>query len=473
MMLKYNFKYEFIQLLRGRWIQLLSLLLILLFGFSTYNGNQKVEKRKKDITAAEAKVTEEHTNMLKVLDSIETGLEVDMPEWWYPSNPMEVGDYYPRVAAMDPQPMTFVATGQADLFTHYVKPTANGNDFDLNFTEMTSPVQLLFGSFDLAFVIVYLLPLIIIAFSYNILSSERESGSLRVLASQVINIRVWVLQKLAMRFFWLSIMVIGTLILVFLISGIHLSELGSSFLTMLALILAYMLFWFSLAFLINLWGGSSSKNAVSLLALWVIFVLIAPSVLNRVGSTLYPMPPRSLLVNQVRSMQAEVTKKQDEILDNFLRDHPEYAINDSTQQRDFYHNYVASQNILRDELATVVNKYERQLDEQQQWVEKFQWLSPTIIVQESLNKMAGTSTEDYKDYRKQVTEFSNSWRGYLTPFLFNNQDFTTKDYPDLPKFKFRPLKQGTWMQIPITLLFSLVLFGLGFGHKRNQNILRI
>ena len=53
----------------------------------------------------------------------------------------------------------FIATGQSDLFSHYVEPTVTGDDLSLSYTEMTSPVQLLFGSFDLAFVIIYLLSL--------------------------------------------------------------------------------------------------------------------------------------------------------------------------------------------------------------------------------------------------------------------------------------------------------------------------
>ena len=200
-MLPYNFKYELKLLLRSRWIQLLGFLLIVLFGFSTFNGMQKVEKRKSDILIAKQQVEELDQAMLKLLDSVEQGMKVSASSRTIPTSPMAVGNYHPRVAAKEPQPMSFVSTGQADMFTHYIKPTVAGDDFALNFTEMTSPVQLLFGSFDLAFVIVYLLPLLIIAFTYNVLSSEKDQGSLPLLASQPISIRKWVFQKLILRFF--------------------------------------------------------------------------------------------------------------------------------------------------------------------------------------------------------------------------------------------------------------------------------
>ena len=102
----------------------------------------------------------------------------------------------------------------------------------------------------------------------------------------------------------------------------------------------------------------------------------------------------------MRTLKAEVTKKQDEILDNYLRDHPEYVINDTTQARNFYHRYMASKHLIGETLKPALENYETQLENQQQWLENFKWISPSIIVQESLNKMAGTSTADYENFPK-------------------------------------------------------------------------
>ena len=461
-MLSFNFKYELKLLLRSRWIQLLSIVLFVLFGFSALNGIQKVEKRKKDIAAARQEVRENDAMMLKLLDSVERGLEVSVPYWTVPTNPVAVGNYYPRVAAMDPQAMAFISTGQADLFTHYVKPTVSGNDFALNFTEMTSPVQLLFGSFDLSFVIVYLLPLLIIAFSYNILSSEKENGSLRLLAAQPISIQNWVLQKLGLRFFWLSILVFGALTLILLAFGLNPFDQIVVYSGFLGLILVYMLFWFALAFLVNLWSGSSAKNAVTLIGLWVVFVLLVPSVLNQLGNTIYPMPSRTLMINKMRSLKAEVTEKQDEILDNYLRDHPEYAINDTTQKRSFYHRYMASQNLIKEEMTPVVKEYEKQLQNQQAWVSRLKWISPAIAVQESMNKMAGTSTGDYESFREQVVGFAGAWREHFMPFLYNNRLFSQQDHSDLPTFQFEQRENSYLAVVLILFALSIGLFGLGF-----------
>nr|WP_298789498.1 DUF3526 domain-containing protein [uncultured Allomuricauda sp.] len=456
-MYKYNFIYELKTLLRSGWIQFLSVLLLVLFGFASFNGSQKVEKRELDIASIKKQVNESDQKMLAQLDSIERGLNVNASRWTIPSGPTAVGNYHPRIAAMPPSAMAFIATGQSDLFTHYVKPTMAGDDFALNFTEISSPVQQLFGSFDLSFVIIYLLPLIIIAFSYNILSSERETGSLKLLASQPISIHIWVLQKIGIRFLWIATLTVILLLGTLLIFGGPIDS-GTMF-SFIGLTIAYILFWFALAFVVNLQASNSAKNAITILGLWLVFVLLAPSIINQLGSTIYPMPSRTLMINKMRTVKAEVTEKQDEILDNFLRDHPEYAINDPNQSRRFYHRYMASQDVVKKELEPIVNEFENQLDKQQTWVGKLKWISPAIVMQQALNEVSGSSTKDYENYRGQVIGFAETWRQHLIPFLYNNQSFTSSDYEDLPSFTFKPLTPKTSGISALAILAISVVIG--------------
>lgn len=470
-MLKYNFRYEFKLLIRSRWLQVLSLVLFVLVGFSVLNGKDKIEKRERIIADAELEVEKSDAMMLKLIDSVTQGFSVSAPSWTIPTNPIAVGNYHPRIASMKPTSLSFVATGQSDLFTSYVKPTVSGDDFALNFSEMSSPIQLLFGSFDLAFVIVFLLPLLIIAFSYDVFSLEKERGSLRLLAAQPIAIHSWLLQKLSLRFFWISILFLLITTFIVYLTGVDIIDEPLSYFSLLLLALVYMLFWFVMVFLVNLWIGNSSKNAVALIGLWVIFALLIPSVINQMGSTFYPMPSRTLLINEMRVKKIEVSKKQDEILDNFLRDHPEYAINDSSQSRSFYHRYMASQELVKEELSPIVNRFEEQLQKQQILVDRLKWISPALIIQEALNKLAGNSSSDYESFRFQAIAFAETWREHLMPFLYNNRDFTSEDYMNLPKFEMNRIKNKPSTAILPLLTISLFLLGIGFflsktGYKR-------
>lgn len=468
-MLKYNFKYEWLLLIRSRWIQVLILLLIILFGFAVYNGTKKVDTRTSAIALATNEFNTEEKEMLSLLDSIELGLKVSKSSWLLPTRPIVIGNLHPRIVSMPPKSTAFISIGQSDLFSHYVKPIVTGEDSTMNYKEMTSPVQLLFGSFDLAFVIVYLLPLLIIAFSFNILSQERESGSLKLLASQPINVRIWVLQKLGLRFFWLLAAIVTTLVIVFLVFDYSFKNDWILFVELVSTIIAYTLFWFVLAFATNIWVKTSAKNAIVLIGFWILFVLLSPSIINQISNTLYPIPSRTLMLNKMRALKADATKKQDEILDNFLRDHPEYATNDGTQARGFYQKYMATQQMIQDRLEPLVLEFESQLNNQHKLVNSVSWFSPALIVQNALNQIAGTSEKDYQSFKTQSLTFSKAWRNFFIPMLFNNDTFKKSDYKNLPEFKFSYSISNTYYKSLGLIFLSCLLLVLVLVWNPNKN----
>uniref|UniRef100_UPI00359428F0 ABC transporter permease n=1 Tax=Pricia sp. TaxID=2268138 RepID=UPI00359428F0 len=287
-MIKYIYKYDLILLFRASWIQALLLIFLFIFLFAGYNGKQQTIARNSEIEKARTEVASNDAKMRILLDSIERGLTITSePYWTLPNEAAAVGNYYPRVAYKPPSDLSFVALGQSDIYTHTVKPILRSDATNLHFTELRSSVNLLFGSFDLAFVIVYLLPLIIIALSYNVLSYEREHGSLKLLASQPISIFNWTFQKVIFRYITISVMIILTLLITFLVNGVSIIENFTGFVWLAALSLLYALFWFVVAFVVNLSAGSSAKNAITLLGIWVLFVLLIPSILNLSANTIY------------------------------------------------------------------------------------------------------------------------------------------------------------------------------------------
>ncbi|WBU90843.1 DUF3526 domain-containing protein [Cellulophaga omnivescoria] len=461
-MFRYNFKYELKSLLRSRWLLLLSLLLLIVVLFAGYNGKEKVKERTQELKNV---VLESNTNdaaMALVLDSIESGLQVSVNPRRMPNAPMNVAYNYPRVAAIPVAPLTFISTGQSDLFTHFIKPSAYGDSFSLDYSELANPIQLLFGSFDLSFVIIYILPLIIIAFSYNILSEEKEYGSLKLLASQPISIYQWIVQKTALRFFWLTLITLAVITITLLFFGFDFKTNFSAFLQLISLVCAYILFWFTIVLLVNLVVNNSAKNAVSLLAIWVFVILIIPAVVGQLANSFYPIPSRTKMITEVRELKEELSSKQDKILDNFLRDHPEYASKDGNSNYSFWHKYIASQELVEEELKPLISSYEDQLTKQQNWVRLWQYSSPAILMQQSFNNLAHTSTTHYQSYRNQVALFSKEWRNFFKPMLYGNKNFTTNDYKKLPSFTYEPpINSSVLLKVVVLLIFSVIFIFIG------------
>ena len=118
-MFSYNLSYEIKLLRRSNWLIILSVSLLLLFVFAIYNGNKNVEKRLYDISVVQEKLHEEDSEMLATLKKIEAGEETNISSRMLPSEPMNIGYRYPRLAIMQPETLSFLATGQSDMYTQF------------------------------------------------------------------------------------------------------------------------------------------------------------------------------------------------------------------------------------------------------------------------------------------------------------------------------------------------------------------
>jgi ABC-2 type transport system permease protein len=461
-------RYEWISIVRDRWV---AVLFIIFFGitlFAVRNGFQKVQERREAIEKIKTTAEDVEKKYVHDMDSISRGLKPSPQPWLDPRALSVYGQRAGRIIAMDPQPLALMATGQSDLYTHTVKPKLYGEANALGFSELSNPVQLMFGSFDLAFVCIYLLPLLVLAFSYNLLSADQESGVLRLTVSQPISLYSWLFSKLLVRFAALALIISFSIVTSLLMFK---TNLDTAVLKLLLLVLAYTFFWFVVAFLVNLFGASSGTNAIALVSIWVVLVLLVPSFISQSANTLYPIPSRINMIHEYRVAEAESDKKAGELLDGYLREHPELASKDSTQknQYDFWLTYFASVEVIQASVKPVVSAYDLALEEQQKWVNQWRVLSPAILLQNSLNELAGTSTAHYQDFRKQVIAFSASWRNYFIPRMFNNENMKPEDVSTLPQHKYSTSQVSTSYGKDLAALLVFIvaaLLGSLIAYKR-------
>ena len=454
-----NFIYEVKLLMRSNWLTILIVGISVLFAFATYNGTNNVTKRLDDISVMQEELNKSDSTVLATLIQIENGEEVSVPRWKLPTEPMNIGYRHPRLAVMNPGALSFLATGQSDMYTHVKRPRAYGNNFALDYSEMVNPVQLLLGTFDLAFVIIYIFPLLIIAFTFNVLSKEKERGTLRLLGAQPISIPKWVTQKMMARYIvFTSITILILLVTLALFNSDVFSE-SSNIVGLVLLIAGYILFWFVLSFIVNIKVNDSSKNAFLLMGSWLLIVMVLPATVNQIGSTLYPTPSRLKMINEIRWTEKVNKEMQDVILDDYLRDHHELAQGSNEDKFGFWHNYFASEQVMEEKTAPLLQKYDEQLRQQRNLIRMFKYLSPAILMQQSLNNIAGTSEEHYNSYKKQVFEFSNTWKAYFIPMLFKGEKFTTEDYKNLPQFTYENRVSNT---IGFNTIIILLISGFVF-----------
>ncbi len=468
-MFKNNLSYEIKLLIRNNWLIVLLTFIVLLFAFATYNGNKNVKKRMNDIAKMQENLQKKDSVLLSTLERIERGEKMDIPYWRLPSEPMTIGYRNPRLAIMQPEKLSFLATGQSDMYTHFKSPTVYGNNFALDYSEMINPVQLLFGNFDLAFVIIYILPLLIIAFTFNILPKEKELGTLKLLAAQPISIINWLLQKMIIRYLIFTVITLFSLLFIIVYTGTY--KETNSLISLFLLIASYILFWFVVSTIINIKVNDSSKNAFALITAWLLIILILPAAINQIGNSLYPTPSRLKMINEIRLIKKENEEKQNEIMNAYLRDHPELATGTDKQKFGFWHKYFASEKIMEKKTKPLLIQYDLQLNKQQNLISTFKYFLPGILMQQSLNNIAGTSEKHYNDYKKQVFEFSGKWRNYLVPMLFKKQKFTTKNYNEIPSFNYQNrIKNNAWSHLLVIIITCCFIFYVFLRKKLNHNI---
>lgn len=225
----------------------------------------------------------------------------------------------------------------------------------------------------------------------------------------------------------------------------------------LVLITLYMAFWFLVSFVVNLVGRSSGANAVTLVACWALLTLLLPSVVSQTANTIYPIPSRTKLIHEYRVAEAEADKRADEILDGYLRDHPELAPPDSSKKNryGFWLKYFASVDELRKAVDPVVRSFDEALQRQQTWADQFKILSPAMLVQDALGDLAGTSSAHYAEYRREVARFASEWRGFFIPRMFHNEAMTAPLIAELPK---PPASASAEYRVLYVDLFLLVAY---------------
>ena len=192
-------RHELRLLTRERALWLCGLLFLLLVGYAVFNGLLQTSLRDEAQAALARADAQNRAGQLAQLQRIMDGSETPTP-FGNPASPANMGGGLgAHYAIMPSEPLAPVALGQTDLFPSQFKVTYDSKVNFIHNNDIENPWHLLSGHFDLAFVVVYLLPLLIFALGHNLLSGEKEDGTLRLLLSQPLALLTMISGKIALR----------------------------------------------------------------------------------------------------------------------------------------------------------------------------------------------------------------------------------------------------------------------------------
>jgi ABC-2 type transport system permease protein len=222
-----------------------------------------------------------------------------------------------------------------------------------------------------------------------------------------------------------------------------------------AITVAYGLFWFALAVAVNAWGRGSATNAMVLAGLWLLFVVLIPSVLNVAVKVAHPVPSRVELIQAMRVAGDAATRQGAQLLARYLEDHPEMAPAEPGGAPDFGTLQVAVNEATERAVQPVLDRFEAQTAGQQRMVDRFRFLSPAIVAQAAYNDVAGASADRYQHFLTQADAYHRQWREYFVPRILRKEKLSAADVEQFPAFAYR---EEPWDQVATRL--GVALLGL-------------
>ncbi len=437
-MFRLQLKYETLRLFRSPFLWLMLVFLTGSVSFGVYNGAQRIAVQHRTVNEIITRQQEDLTKQKMQADSVVRQLKMVNGWWGDPTNIIVVGGIWRGgwMTALEPSPENLLATGMSDLQPDAWRLTLKDLEPRGN-SEFENPVNLSFGSFDLSFVTTFLLPLLVIALTFNLVSAEREQGTLSIQSAQPVSIQQLFLIKTIARFFILSGLTLLITIPALVFGGISLSSIGvwqTGFVAVL-----YSLFWFLLVLGVNFLGGTSAQNAVASIGLWLLLTLVLPAMVNILAERAFPIPSRAGYQNAMRASEAYIESQRDEKLDEFYQSHPNYERKSTEDKdwKDWYREDFALMEFSQKVRDSIDQIYEYKIDRQSTFTENMMVFSPALSVHRQLTDLAGTSRQAFKASEQALQEAQKNWSDWFLKKFDAGQSLTTADYDEFMKFPTR------------------------------------
>jgi ABC-2 type transport system permease protein len=434
-------RHELRLLSRERALWLCGLMFLVLVGYAVLNGLLQTSLRDEAQAALARADAQNRTSQLAQLERIMDGSETPTP-FGNPASPANMGSGLgAHYAIMPSVPLAPVALGQTDLFPSQFKVTYDSKVNFIHNNDIENPWHLLSGHFDLAFVVVYLLPLLIFALGHNLLSGEKEDGTLRLLLSQPLSLLTLISGKIALR----AAVLLGAAVLLpvaaLLIARPQALQAPGATLWWAMLVGAYALFWFAAVVAVNAFGKSSAANAMILMVSWVLLVLVVPVLLNLAAAYASPAPSRAELATRTRVATALAMRDHATLLstDYGHMDRPDALIpRDGRLEiagRPLGHARVERQ--VDAAMQPELDRFDAQMARQQALVARYSVLSPAAVAFEGITALAGTGKRRHAHFMRQVDAYHQAWKDFFLLRIEASRAITPEDFPAMPVFKWR------------------------------------
>lgn len=388
--------------------------------YGIYSGNVQIESEQRRIAALDELYSANIAELkIKYPDSADAG---------------DIGYYHAAYAKNIPSNWAKLAIGQRDISPSYLKLRLLAVQNQLYASENTNPYKLSVGSFDLSFVFVFLLPLFIVSICFNVFSQEKEQGTLALLLSVPLRLSTFLLAKFVFRFTIVMFLVVLLSVIGWLWSGI---AVDASALVWLLAVALYALFWFSVSFCVISLKRNSAFNAISLLGLWLLFVVLIPVLANMYSEIRNPVSEGlELSLEQREQVHAGWDRPRAKTMEQFFQRYPKFKDTASVEGAFKWKWYFAFQELGDASVEPIFGRYVQKLRNRAELTSQLTILSPAAKLQQAMNGLAATNFGANLDFLLASKKYHDRLKAFYYPFLFEEIPFRHADFDKEPQFIF-------------------------------------
>lgn len=347
-------------------------------------------------------------------------------------------------AVKPPAPLAALAAGQSDLQPHQIRIDFNAIFPDAAY-DPGNPQALKLGSFDLAFVLVFLAPLGLIALGATRLTGEQDSGVLRLIAAQPVSLRAVAFSKYAA----LAIVSVGAIVGGMLVASLVAGGVRSLGLVPIALMVAlWVLFWIALSALVaTFWRGAVASIAILVLA-WAGITVLAPAVATFVIDLAHPAPSRIAYIDASRRAMDGFYGDEAAVHAAWLRQRsPQVAATNPEVVKSPDVKRFARDAFYRDALQPRRAEFLRHSDDVLAWSDALRLVSPAMMLDGALQTAAGTDARSHLAFIAAADAYTEQLRRYFQPLALSQAANPIRAcaqcpgrlnflrYEDVPKFR--------------------------------------
>lgn len=340
--------------------------------------------------------------------------------------------YYSFYITYDkPSALAFSAFGQRDTAPYMKRIRLLAIEGQIYQGESPNPLLAQIGSFDLAFIAAYILPLVLIVLLYDLKAGESAAGRLQLLQSlSGSHSNLW-----RARVFWRAVLAFMCVAVPFVVAAVYEGAEVAETLIAVSAIAAICIFWTLTAVFFANKSWRSVTIAASLIGLWLALNILVPLTAQMAFVSQVSSPDGS----DVALMQREAVNDawdvpKENTLKPFEKLYPQYSVEGDIRTFDWrwYFAFQTMGDVAANNLSEAYRDTTLQRDDVAAYAA---WMSPALALQRCLQGLANTDVKAQLAYRAAIRRYHRALQDFYFPMIFGKTEFNKDALSAFPAFE--------------------------------------